>query len=240
MRRTSTILWSTSAIAFALTSAPAFAQDAQPATPPDPTVQAQTNPADPAQGSPQTDDAVQTASGQDQATADDQAIVVTGLRRSLQSAKNIKRNSVQQIDAIVAEDIGKLPDINTAETAARIPGLQVTRRGGEADTVLVRGLPDFATTYNGREIFTAETRLVALQDFPSSNIAALEVFKTTTADLVEAGLAGRVNVRSRRPFDFKGLEVAGSVWATHSKQAGKWNTNANLLISDRWGVGDGC
>ena len=239
MRRTSTILWSTSAIAFALTSAPAFAQDAQPATPPDSTVQAQTNPADPAQGSPQTDDAVQTAGGQDQATTDDQAIVVTGLRRSLQSAKNIKRNSVQQIDAIVAEDIGKLPDINTAETAARIPGLQVTRRGGEADTVLVRGLPDFATTYNGREIFTAETRLVALQDFPSSNIAALEVFKTTTADLVEAGLAGLVNVRSRRPFDFKGLEVAGSVWATHSKQAGKWNPNANLLISDRWGVGDG-
>lgn len=240
MRRTSTILWSTSAMAFALCATPAFAQDtAQPATPPDPTVQAQTNPADPDQGSPQTDDAVQTATGQDQATNDDQAIVVTGLRRSLQSAQNIKRNSEQQIDAIVAEDIGKLPDTNTAETAARIPGLQVTRRGGEADTVLVRGLPDFTTTYNGREIFTAETRLVALQDFPSANIAALEVFKTTTADLVEAGLAGLVNIRSRRPFDFKGFEVAGSVWATHAKQSGKWNKNFNLLITDRFDFGDG-
>jgi TonB-dependent receptor len=240
MRRTSTILWSTSAMAFALCATPVFAQDtAPPASPPDPAVQAQTNPADPDQGAPQTDDAVQTANGQEQATDEDQAIVVTGLRRSLQSAQNIKRNSQQQIDAIVAEDIGKLPDINTAETAARIPGLQVTRRGGEADTVLVRGLPDFATTYNGREIFTAETRLVALQDFPSANIAALEVFKTTTADLVEAGLAGLVNVRSRRPFDFKGLEFAGSVWMTHAKQSGQWNPNFNLLLTDRWNVGDG-
>jgi TonB-dependent receptor len=240
MRPSSTILWSTSAMAFALCATPAFAQDqTQPATPPDPTVQAQTNPADPDQGAAQTDDAVQTAAGQDQSTDESEAIVVTGLRRSLQSAQNIKRNSEQQIDAIVAEDIGKLPDINTAETAARIPGLQVTRRGGEADTVLVRGLPDFATTYNGREIFTAETRLVALQDFPSANIAAIEVFKTTTADLVEAGLAGLVNIRSRRPFDFKGFEFAGSVWVTHAKQSGKWNPNFNLLITDRWEVGDG-
>ena len=84
-----------------LFAAPAFAQDQQqPATPPDPTVEAQTNPADPTDGSPQTDDAVQTATGADQAAADDQAIVVTGLRRSLQSAQNIKRNSEQQIDAI--------------------------------------------------------------------------------------------------------------------------------------------
>jgi iron complex outermembrane receptor protein len=211
-------------MALALAATPAAAQT-DPAAQPDPNATAQTNPADQATA--------------DQAAADQSAIVVTGLRRSLQSAKNIKKNSVQQIDAIVAEDIGKLPDIAVSETAARIPGLQVTRRGGEADTVLVRGLPDFATTYNGREIFTAETRVVALQDFPSANIAALEVFKTTTADLVEAGLAGLVNVRSRRPFDFKGFEFAGSVWALHSKQAGKWNPNANLLITDRWKVGDG-
>lgn len=238
MRAISTILWSSSAIALTICATSAAAQG-QLATPPDPTVEAQEQPADPEAGSPQTDDAVQTASGQDQAAGDDEAIVVTGLRRSLQSAQNIKRNSEQQIDAIVAEDIGKLPDINTAETAARIPGLQVTRRGGEADTVLIRGLPDFATTYNGREIFTAETRLVALQDFPSANIAALEVFKTTTAELVEAGLAGLVNVRSRRPFDFRGFEFAGSVWVTHAKQSGKWNPNFNLLITDRWDVGDG-
>ena len=167
------------------------------------------------------------------------AIVVTGIRKSLQSAQSLKKNSRQQVDAIVAEDIGKLPDVNTAETAARIPGLQVTRRGGEADGVLVRGLPDFATTYNGREIFTAETRVVALQDFPAANIAALEVYKTTTANLVEAGLAGLVNVRSRRPFDFKGFQLAGSLYATRTRQAGKTTPNGDLLISNRWRMGDG-
>src|ERR687894_365606 len=115
----------------------------------------------------QADDAAQTAG------AEEETIVVTGIRRSLQSAQNIRRNSDQIIDSVVAEDIGKLPDLNTAQTAARIPGVQVYPKAAKAKNGLVRGLPNFTTTYNGREIFTAETRVVALQDFPSSNIAAL-------------------------------------------------------------------
>ena len=105
--------------------------------------------------------------------------------------------------------------------------------------MLVRGLPNFTTTYNGREIFTAETRVVALQDFPSANIAALEVFKTSSADLVEPGLAGLVNVRSRRPFDFgPGMHVAGSVWALYTRQGMTITPNFNLLATDRWDTGD--
>ena len=221
MKLATTHLLSTTAIILASASTPAWAQATEPAP------VAQETPAQPTEATNPTPE------------AETETIVVTGLRKSLQSAKNIKKNSDQVIDAIVAEDIGKLPDIAVSETAARIPGVQVTRRAGEADTVLVRGLPDFATTYNGREIFTAETRVVALQDFPSANIAALEVFKTTTANLVEAGMAGLVNVRSRKPFDFKGLEFAGSVWMLHTKQAGKWNPNVNLLLTDRWNIGDG-
>ena len=171
--------------------------------------------------------------------ADEETIVVTGLRQSLQSAQNLKRNSDQVIDAIVAEDIGKLPDIAVSDTAARIPGVQVERGGGEAGRVLVRGLPDFATTYNGREIFTAETRSVALQDFPSGAIGAIEVFKTSTANLIDPGLAGLVNVRSRRPFDFDGLEIAGSVWGLYTYQADEITPNGNILVSNRWDVGDG-
>ena len=72
---------------------------------------------------------------------------MTGLRQSLRSAQNLKRNSDQVIDAIVAQDIGKLPDIAVSDTAARIPGVQVTRERGEADRVLVRGLDrSFYTT----------------------------------------------------------------------------------------------
>lgn len=189
-----------------------------------------------AQETPPADPAIAETTAADEGEDD---IVVTGIRESLQSAQSIKRRSDQIVDTIVAEDIGKLPDIAVSETAARIPGIQVIRRAGEADTVLVRGLPDFATTYNGREIFTAETRLVALQDFPAANIAALEVFKSSTADLVEPGLAGLINVRSRRPFDFDGFEIAGSAWVLYPKQSGRASPNGNLLITDRWDVGDG-
>lgn len=218
-----------------LLATPASAQDQQPATgtPPDPTVEAQTQPADPDAGQ-------LPAVAQEPAPSEgDQAIVVTGIRRSLQSAQNIRRNSEQIVDSVVAEDIGKLPDLNTAQTAARIPGVQVYRQGGEAQNVLVRGLPNFTTTYNGREIFTAETRVVALQDFPSSNIAALEVFKTSSAELVEPGLAGLINVRSRRPFDFRDSQIAGSVWALHTRQGSRTTPNFNLLATKRWEFGDG-
>lgn len=228
--RIKTFALCTASFAVLTIAAPAAAQDATQ-TPVDPTVEAQTNPADPAQGAAQTDDAV----------AGEETIVVTGLRRSLQSAQNIKRNSDQIVDAIVAEDIGKLPDTTVSDTAARIPGIQVERNGGEASRVLVRGLDRFfyATTYNGREIFTAETRSVALQDFPSGAIGAIEAFKTSTADLVEPGLAGLVNVRSRRPFDFKGSEVAGSAWVLFPNQSRKESANGNILLSNRWDMGAG-
>lgn len=166
-------------------------------------------------------------------------IIVSGLRQSLESIRNIRRNSDEIVDAVVAEDIAKLPDLNTAQIAARIPGVQVYRQGGEASNVLVRGLPNFTTTYNGREIFTAETRIVALQDFPAANVAALEVYKTSAADLIEPGLAGLVNVRSRQPLDFEDGQFAGSVWGLYTRQAEKVTPNFNLLATKRWDVGDG-
>ena len=235
MRRISTNLWSTSAMALALIATPAVAQETDPATPPDPTATAQESPADPAQNA----DAPQ--SPEANAPADDNTIIVTGQRRAMQSARNVKRNSDQIVDAIVASDIGKLPDIAVSDTAARIPGIQVTRERGEADRVLLRGLDRsfYTTTYNSREIFTAETRSVALQDFPSGAIAALEAFKTSTANLIEPGIAGLVNVRSRRPFDFKDFEINGSFWAMKPRQSGDWTPNGNLMVTDRWDVGDG-
>jgi TonB-dependent receptor len=231
MRVKTFVLCSTSAITFALAATPAEAQDTNPPPPADATAQGGTTPADTAQaGTPAAD----TGNPGD-------TIVVTGLRRSLQSAQSLKRTAPQQIDAIVAEDIGKLPDVAVSDTAARIPGIQVLRERGEAGTVLLRGLDQtfYTTTYNGREIFTAETRSVALQDFPAGGISAIEAFKTSTANLVEPGIAGLVNVRSRRPFDFKGFQVAGSVWANYPRQSEKWSPNAQLLISDRWDTSAG-
>ena len=230
MRRKTLILCTT-----ALTMAFASGAQAQVAETPanDPT----TTEATTAQGTP----AAESLDDQANDAAAEGDIVVTGFRESLASSRNVKRNAPQIVDAVVAEDIGKLPDLAVSDTAARIPGIQVVRRGGEAAQVLLRGLDEafFNTLYNGREIFTAERRQVALQDFPSAGIAALEVFKTATANQIDPGVAGLTNVRSRRPFDFNGFELAGNVWGLHTVQAGEVTPNGNILISNRWDTGIG-
>ena len=164
----------------------------------------------------------------------DSVVVVKGYRASMRSALQIKKQSDSIVDAIVAEDIGKLPDNNAAESLARLPGVQITHYSDEGSGVLVRGLPDVATTVNGRDISTAELRRVQMQDFPSGALAALEVYKSGTADLLEPGLAGLINVRTRRPFDFKGFEMDGAFRETYNDQNGKMDVNGNVLISDRW------
>jgi TonB-dependent receptor len=236
MGKFTSALWTGTAIAMALVATPAVAQT-QPTTPPDPAVEAQTTPGNPDSATLPSDDAVQTTPGAQ--VADSETIVVTGIRRSLQSAQNIKRNSDQIVDVVVAEDIGKLPDRTVSEALARIPGISVERAQGEAGDVFLRGLRDPATTYNGREIFTAEVRNVAPQDFPAGGVAALEAYKSQTAEQIEGNLAGLINVRSRRPFDFKGLELAGSINATYADLAKDVAVNGNLLASNRWEVGDG-
>jgi iron complex outermembrane recepter protein len=166
-------------------------------------------------------------------------VVVTGLRRSLESAQTIKRTSDGIVDAVVAEDIGKLPDTFASSALQRVAGVGVTRGGGETAGVTVRGLPDLTTTYNGRQIFTAEGRFVAIQDFPAGTVAALEVYKSGTANQIEGGIAGEVNVRGRKPFDFKGFELSGSANGVAWQQSGKLSWNGNLLVSDRWDTGIG-
>ena len=164
---------------------------------------------------------------------------MTGLRRSLESAQAIKRTSDGIVDAIVAEDIGKLPDTFASSALARVSGVNVTRAAGESAGVTVRGLPDLSTTYNGREIFTAEGRFVQIQDFPAGTVAALEVYKSGTANLIEGGIGGQINVRGRRPFDFQGFELSGSLNGVAFEQSGKLDWNGNLLVSGRWDTGIG-
>ena len=167
-------------------------------------------------------------------TRDARDIVVTGYRASLGSAQQIKRNSDAILDAIVAQDIGKLPDNTAAESLARVTGIQVNRFSDEVNQVIVRGLVDVATTFNGRDIFTAELRRSQLQDFPAGALAGLEVYKSGTADLLEPGLAGLINVRSRRPFDFtEKFVIAGGVRGTYNDQSKKYDPLGNILVSQR-------
>lgn len=161
-------------------------------------------------------------------------IIVSGVRASLASASLLKRNAPQMIDSIVAEDIGKLPDNTVSDALQRVTGVQVTRGGGEAGTVLVRGLPNAATLLNGREAFTGTGRGIALQDLPAELIAGVDVYKTSTPDIVEGGVVGVIDVRLRRPFDFNGFQLAGGGRAVFSDQSKKWGYLGSGLVSDRW------
>ncbi|MEG8038589.1 TonB-dependent receptor [Sphingomonas sp. LR60] len=203
---------------------------------------AQANPEQPGQAGSPTDQAGTgpggTVAGDDQAEQD---IVVTGVRASIVGALNRRRNSTQIVDSIVAEDVGKLPDNNVVEALQRVTGIQVTDRGqGEAAGIAIRGLPDALTTLNGRNIFTASGQAFALQDVSANLVKRVDVFKTRAADQIETGLAGQVDVVTRRPFDFNGFAISALARGIYDQEADKINPNGALLISDRWetGIGD--
>ncbi|WP_343614866.1 TonB-dependent receptor [Novosphingobium sp.] len=148
-----------------------------------------------------------------QNAAQNQEIIVTGIRRSLGQARDIKRNAAQFVDAIVADDIGKLPDRNVAESLARVSGIQVDRGIGEGTSISVRGLRQNVYLFNGREIVDSTGRggtgldqlgsstygILAL--VPSELISRLEVTKLAGADEIAGGLGGVINISTRKPLD---------------------------------------
>lgn len=167
-------------------------------------------------------------------TASNEDIIVTGVRASLMSAQNIKRDSVNIVDSIVAEDIGKLPDNTVSDALQRVTGVQIQRAAGEASSVQIRGLSNVATFVNGRETFTGTGRAVALADIPAELVAGVDVYKTSTPDLVEGGVAGVVDVRLHRPFDFSGPVISGGLRGIYGDQAKKGSYVGSALFSDRW------
>jgi len=162
-------------------------------------------------------------------------IIVTGFRQSLQNAARMKENSAQIQDSIVAEDIGKLPDTNIAETLQRIPGVQITRNArGEGNGYAVHGLTQVQTVLNGRVIFTTSGRSANLLDLSADILSGVDVFKTATADQVEGGLGGLINVRTARPFDFKGARLVAAASTNYSSIRGTYTPRLSALASNRW------
>jgi TonB-dependent receptor len=168
-------------------------------------------------------------------TAPVETVVVTGVKASLIKSLAIKRTNDQVVESVVAEDIGKLPDNNVVEALQRVTGIQVTNRaGGEVGTLSIRGLPDVETTWNGRNIFTASGTQVALQDIPATLVRQIDVYKTRDASQLETGIAGQVDVKSLRPFDFKGSKVSLSARETYLDPAKKANPQLSAMASNRW------
>ena len=132
-----------------------------------------------------------------------ETVTITGIRRGIESAINVKKNSDSIVESISAEDIGKLPDSSIAESIARLPGISAQRVGGRATEINIRGLSgDFANTLlNGREqVSTGNNRSVEFDQYPSELISGVDVYKTPSASLVGQGLSGTLDLKTIRPL----------------------------------------
>ena len=132
-------------------------------------------------------------------------VIVTGIRASLQSAIEVKRDAPDIVEAISAEDIGKLPDPSIAESLTRLPGVTAQRSDGRTSDISIRGFgPDFnGTLMNGREqVSTGDNRAIQFDQYPAELIHAVEVYKTPDAALIGQGLAGTIDLQTTRPLEY--------------------------------------
>jgi iron complex outermembrane receptor protein len=210
------------ALVFIMTTGSGRAQDAQGQTPVKPVEPASKDVKAAPKKDKKSEDSVSTLD----------AVVVTGIRGSIESSLHAKQNSDSIIEAISAEDIGKLPDASIAESLARLPGLATQRVDGRADVISIRGLsPDFSgTTLNGREQATiGENRGVEFDQYPSELISGAAVYKTPDASLIGQGLSGTVDLHTIKPLDLPTRTIAANI-------RGERTTNGNL--NPGVGVGD--
>ncbi|MEH3038087.1 MAG: TonB-dependent receptor [Sphingomonas adhaesiva] len=164
-------------------------------------------------------------------------IVVTGIRASQARAIEVKRNADSVVEAISAQDIGKLPDVTISDSLQRIPGVQIRRDAGEGGAVNIRGLPQVTTLLNGEQFLGANSVTTVqpnFTDIPSQLFSGATVFKSPTASLQQAGLSGTVDLLTRRPFDLKdGLTVSAAAEGQYGDNTKKWSPSANGLLSFR-------
>lgn len=176
--------------------------------------------------------------------------VVVSYRASLNKALDLKRAEVGQVDVIVAEDIGKFPDLNLAESLQRIPGVAITRDAGEGRNISVRGLgPQFTRIrINGMEALATgggtdssgganRGRGFDFNVFASDLFNSITVRKTSSAEVDEGSLGATVDLRTARPFDYDGFTAVASGQASYGDLSGDVNPRAAALFSNTWGDG---
>ncbi|GAB4472002.1 MAG: TonB-dependent receptor [Erythrobacter tepidarius] len=161
----------------------------------------------------------QDAAEQPATTAEDEgdAIVVTGIRSSIQTSLDAKRKATSIVEVIAAEDIGLLPDLSIADTLARLPGVTAQRVRGRSQQISIRGLgPDFSLALlNGREVVSAgNNRGIEFDQFPSELIGSGVVYKTGDAQLAAIGIAGAVDLRTVKPLDYKDRQITAQATYT--------------------------
>lgn len=173
----------------------------------------------------------------------DEVVIVTGIRQSLEAAADLKRNDRRIIDAVVAEDIGKLPDHNIAEALQRVTGVAINRELGVGSDVSIRGLPQNRVELNGRSTVSGGgdggRNGVNFQDFPSDFLAVVEVVKSPTAKMIEGALGGTINLRTQRPLDLQDRLAAVTVKTEYEQNAENWGTIVTGSFGDNWATASG-
>lgn len=176
-------------------------------------------------------------------------VLVTGIRRALQTSQEIKKEADTVVDSITATDIGAFPDKSVAEALQRMTGITVTRFAAAGDTshfsaepsgVVIRGLPQVRSEFNGRDSFNANSsRGLSFSDVSPELMSGVDTYKNLTADMIEGGLAGTVNLRTHVPFDSEGFVAALSAAMDYGTLAEDAKPSASILVSNRWDTGAG-
>ncbi|WP_457355228.1 TonB-dependent receptor [Sphingomonas sp. UYP23] len=176
-------------------------------------------------------------------------IVVTGIRSSIATAQNIKRNADTVVDAISAEDIGALPDRSVTEALQRVPGVSISRFAGATDPdhfsaegsgIVIRGLNYVRSEFNGRDSFSTNGgRGLNFADVSPELLGSVEVYKNMTADQIEGGIAGTVNLNTRKPFDSKVPVLYISADMNYSDLANRGGPAVSALYSRNFNTGIG-
>lgn len=192
------------------------------------------------------------AVAQEAEPAELEEIVVTGIRKSLRESADIKRRANGVVDGVVAEDIGKFPDSNIAESLQRIAGVAINRQAGEGSQVTVRGFGAGFNhvTINGRSMPTADIPIIGgdgqgllgqasdrafdFSTLASESVAAMQVYKSGRADIASGGVGATINVQTRKPLDTEGLTgtiVAKAVHDTNVDQGNEVTPEVTGLLS---------
>lgn len=178
-------------------------------------------------------------------------VLVTGFRGSLVKSLDEKRNSINAKETIMAEDIGKFPDLNIAESIQRVPGVAISREGGEGRNITLRGFaPSFTrTTLNGMEVPAGSDgldsggvtinagRAFDFHVFASELFNRVDIQKSTTASMEEGGIAGTVDLYSAKPFDFDGFKFATSLQGSFNDLSDKTDPRLAVMVSDTFADG---
>jgi TonB-dependent receptor len=171
-----------------------------------------------------------------------ETVIVLGVREAIATAQKTKRDADTVVDSISADDLGSFPDKSASDALQRLPGLNVNRLqsnddsthpSGEPTNVLIRGLTQVRTEFNGRDSFSADSsRGLNFNDISPELLSGVDAYKNQTADMIEGGFAGTVDLRTRLPFDQNGRVFAPSIVLDYGDKSENQTSEVSALLSE--------